>query len=268
MTTDLAVSAQPPADHAAHSRHAVAHPSRRLRRAAQRRTLQRTCHGGALVRCPTRWDVLRQWMVEPQRLRVSSATEAIRPGVLYAAALGSSQLRDAWEATGARELQQLVKTMLRPPPGWPNLLMAELELAADDARCPGVHARGRGFTPAEMLLRASCAPPTESGDGAAADLGSNPPFAMLGVAGHGSCLECAGPATALRAGRGAGRGALRLRRGGRPGSRPGGIWRGAAPRPDDHYRGVDHRHPAARDGITVSRTGRRALINDHQARAE
>ena len=78
-------------------------------------------------------DVLRQWVAEPQGTGFAALPPARQAGVLYAAALGSSQLRDA---AGARrwagQLQQLVKNDAAAT-RLAKLLRAELELAADDA---------------------------------------------------------------------------------------------------------------------------------------
>ena len=78
-------------------------------------------------------DVLRQWIAEPQGTGFAALPLARKAGVLYAAALGSSQLRDGAAARRwAGQLQQLVKgdaaaTRLA------QLLVAELELAAGNA---------------------------------------------------------------------------------------------------------------------------------------
>ncbi len=165
-------------------------------------------------------DVLRQWVAEPQGTGFAALPPARQGGRAgMPAALGSSQLRDA---AGARrwagQLQQLVKNDAAAT-RLAKLLRAELELAADDAplRWRPCH---RGFTPARMLLRTqnfAAHRPVERGDGAAADLAGDPPARCFGVAGHGSCLECAGPATACSTGRGGSAcGALRLRCGGGP----------------------------------------------------
>ena len=104
-------------------------------------------------------DVLRQWVAEPQGTGFAALPPARQAGVLYAAALGSSQLRDA---PGARrwagQLQQLVKNDAAAT-RLAKLLRAELELAADDAPAalaampPGDSRRPEMLLRTQILLR-------------------------------------------------------------------------------------------------------------------
>ncbi|HRL54465.1 MAG TPA: peptidase M48, partial [Acidovorax temperans] len=98
-------------------------------------------------------DVLRQWVAEPQGTGFAALPPARQAGVLYAAALGSSQLRDA---AGARrwagQLQQLVKNDAAAT-RLAKLLRAELELAADDAPAALAAMPPRDSRRPEMLLR-------------------------------------------------------------------------------------------------------------------
>ena len=77
-------------------------------------------------------DALRQWIAEPRGSGFQSQPLPRRAAALYAAALASSQLRDAAGArTGARQLDDLVR---QDPAAHrlARLLMAEIELAAGD----------------------------------------------------------------------------------------------------------------------------------------
>ena len=98
-------------------------------------------------------DVLRQWVAEPQGTGSAALPPARQAGVLYAAALGSSQLRDA---AGARrwagQLQQLVKNDAAAT-RLAKLLRAELELAADDAPAALAAMPPGDSRRPEMLLR-------------------------------------------------------------------------------------------------------------------
>ena len=98
-------------------------------------------------------DVLRQWVAEPQGTGFAALPPARQAGVLYAAALGSSQLRDA---AGARrwagQLQQLVKSDAAAT-RLAKLLRAELELAADDAPAALAAMPPGDSRRPEMLLR-------------------------------------------------------------------------------------------------------------------
>ena len=79
-------------------------------------------------------DVLRQWQAEPQGIGFAAQPPARRAGVLYAAALAASQLRDhaAARALLAR-LQPLVQGDA-PAQRQAQLLAAELALAAGNAQ--------------------------------------------------------------------------------------------------------------------------------------
>ena len=78
-------------------------------------------------------DTLRQWVAEPQASGCAALPLARRAAVLYAAALGSSQLRDAGSARStAARLQELVRADA-PALRLARLLVAEIELAAGDA---------------------------------------------------------------------------------------------------------------------------------------
>ena len=98
-------------------------------------------------------DALRQWIAEPQGTGFASQPPARRAGALYAAALGSSQLRDATGARAAsKKLQALVQS---DPPALrlAQLLAAEIELAAGDATA-ALHAVPEGNTHRpELVLR-------------------------------------------------------------------------------------------------------------------
>lgn len=78
-------------------------------------------------------DTLRQWIAEPQGTGFAAQPAAKRAAAWYAAALGSSQLRDAGGARSAiRRLDELARhdaAALRLT----RLLAAEVELAAGDA---------------------------------------------------------------------------------------------------------------------------------------
>lgn len=78
-------------------------------------------------------DVLRQWMAEPQGTGFAALPSARKAGVLYAAALASSQLRDA---AGARRLAQQLQGVVKgdaPAVRLAQLLLAEVELADGNA---------------------------------------------------------------------------------------------------------------------------------------
>ena len=78
-------------------------------------------------------DTLRQWIAEPQGTAYASLPAHRRAAVLYAAALASSQLRDA---AGARTLAKKLEDLTRSDPAarrQAQLLAAEVELAAGDA---------------------------------------------------------------------------------------------------------------------------------------
>ena len=77
-------------------------------------------------------DTLRQWVAEPQGTGFAAQPLARRVGALYAAALGSSQLRDANGARrAARKLEELVGQDAAAR-RQVQLLAAEIELAAGD----------------------------------------------------------------------------------------------------------------------------------------
>lgn len=78
-------------------------------------------------------DTLRQWIAEPQGSGFASQPTFRRAAALYAAALGSSQLRDA---AGARASVKKLEDLTRPDPAarrLVQLLSAEIELAGGDA---------------------------------------------------------------------------------------------------------------------------------------
>lgn len=78
-------------------------------------------------------DTLRQWIAEPQGSGFAALPASRRVGVLYAAALGSNQLRDAAGArTAAKKLEDLVRNDAAAH-RLAKLLAAEIELAAGDA---------------------------------------------------------------------------------------------------------------------------------------
>ncbi|MBV7541538.1 M48 family metalloprotease [Acidovorax sp. sic0104] len=88
-------------------------------------------------------DTLRQWVAEPQSTGFASLPATRRAAVLYASALGSSQLRDA---PGARATAKKLEELSRNDPAahrLARLLTAEVELAAGDA------AAALGALPAE-----------------------------------------------------------------------------------------------------------------------
>ncbi len=180
-------------------------------------------------------DVLRQWVAEPQGTGFAALPPARQAGVLYAAALGSSQLRDA--RRGPALGGAVAATGEERCCGHPVGKTAEGGAGTGSrrcTRCAGGHAAGDSRR-AEMLLRTQILLRTGQSKEVTGPLQTwlaTHPRDAFGVAGHGSGLECAGPATACGAGRGGSAcGALRLRSGGGPASRPGRIWRGAALRP-------------------------------------
>ena len=78
-------------------------------------------------------DTLRQWVAEPQRAGFAALPAPRRAGALYAAALGSSQLRDS---QGARAAARQLEALARTEPAahrLVRLLQADIELAAGDA---------------------------------------------------------------------------------------------------------------------------------------
>jgi predicted Zn-dependent protease len=78
-------------------------------------------------------DTLRQWVAEPQGTGFAAQPPAKRAGALYAAALGSHQLRNA---VGARVLLKQLEDVVRQDAAalrLTKLLGAEIELAAGDA---------------------------------------------------------------------------------------------------------------------------------------
>jgi predicted Zn-dependent protease len=78
-------------------------------------------------------DTLRQWVAEPQGTGFAAQPPAKRAGALYAAALGSHQLRNA---VGARALLKQLEDVVRQDTAalrLTKLLGAEIELAAGDA---------------------------------------------------------------------------------------------------------------------------------------
>jgi len=78
-------------------------------------------------------DTLRQWIAEPQGTGFASQPALRRAAALYAAALASSQLRDA---RGARAHAGKLEDLILPDPEarrLGQLLRAEIELAAGDA---------------------------------------------------------------------------------------------------------------------------------------
>ena len=78
-------------------------------------------------------DTLRQWVAEPQGSGFAAQPLGKRAGALYAAALGSHQLRDA---AGARLYIQRLEALVRSDAAalrLARLLAAEVELGAGDA---------------------------------------------------------------------------------------------------------------------------------------
>jgi predicted Zn-dependent protease len=98
-------------------------------------------------------DVLRQWIAEPQGTGFATLPPARKAGVLYAAALGSSQLRDVGAARRwLGQLQLLVKGDAAAA-RLAQLLAAEVELAAGNAPAAlGAMPAGDARRP-EMMLR-------------------------------------------------------------------------------------------------------------------
>jgi predicted Zn-dependent protease len=101
-------------------------------------------------------DTLRQWIAEPQGTGFASQPATRRAAVLYAAALGSSQLRDA---AGARAIVKKLDELVRndaPAHRLARLLEAEIELAAGEAGAAvqmlSSDAGGGGRRP-ELVLR-------------------------------------------------------------------------------------------------------------------
>ena len=219
------------------SRHAVAPALGRVDGEQPSVLPGRACHGGhcagaGAVRPGV--DVLRQWVAEPQRagfLQRCRQRAGGRAGMRRRwapASCGMRQGRGAGQASCSNWSERCCSRRLA------KLLRAELELAADDAPLRWRPCR-RGFNagPRCCCARKFCAHrPVERRDGAAADLAGDPPARCFGVAGDGSGLECAGPATACRCRQ---RRKCMRRATTTPrrwtASRPGGIWRGAALRP-------------------------------------
>ncbi|RZJ15469.1 MAG: peptidase M48 [Acidovorax sp.] len=78
-------------------------------------------------------DTLRQWIAEPQSTGFAGQPAARRAAVLYAAALGSGQLRDT---AGARAIARKLDELVRHDSAAQRLarwLMAEIELRGGDA---------------------------------------------------------------------------------------------------------------------------------------
>ena len=79
-------------------------------------------------------DALRQWIAEPQGTGFASQPLPRRAGALYAAALGSSQLRDP---QGARQATVALQALVQGEPAaqrLAQLLAAEVELASGDEK--------------------------------------------------------------------------------------------------------------------------------------
>lgn len=103
-------------------------------------------------------DTLRQWINEPQGVGFASQPVARRAAGLYAAALASSQLRDA---PAARNTAKKLDELVRPDPAahrLAKLLAAEIELAAGDAAGAVAVLAGDGAAPTnlprpELVLR-------------------------------------------------------------------------------------------------------------------
>jgi predicted Zn-dependent protease len=106
-------------------------------------------------------DALRQWIAEPQSTGFASLPLPRRAAALYAAALGSSQLRDwATARSQTHKLEELVRQDAAPS-RLARLLAAEIELAAGNpgaalAQLPAQSAGGGAATPQrrpELVLR-------------------------------------------------------------------------------------------------------------------
>jgi predicted Zn-dependent protease len=98
-------------------------------------------------------DTLRQWIAEPKGSAFQSQPLPRRAAALYAAALASSQLRDAG---GARAVARQLEDLVRPDPAahrLARLLMAEIELAAGDAVTALASAADDSTRRPELLLR-------------------------------------------------------------------------------------------------------------------
>jgi hypothetical protein len=197
MTTALALFAQPPADHAAHGRHAVALPLRR--RGAACGTQPGARHGGragARVVQPG-VDALRLWIAEPQ-----STGFASQPAARRAAACcmplrwASSQLRDAAAAHGLGPAGRGGAGRCRRPA---PIAAAGGGDRAGRRRCP----KRRWRLPQEAAqARAGAAHaspaargPTGRGDGGPADLGGTHPhdaaaWQLLAAAGRRRASHC------------------------------------------------------------------------------
>ena len=107
-------------------------------------------------------DTMRQWIAEPQGSGFAAQPAARRAAMLYAAALGSSQLRDTARARGmAKQLEEAVRedAAAQRLARW---LRAEIELAGGDANAAasllGSHtadgAAGGQIRRPELVLRA------------------------------------------------------------------------------------------------------------------
>ena len=100
-------------------------------------------------------DALRQWIAEPQSTGFASQPVARRAAVLYAAALGSNQLRDT---SGAMKTATQLDNLARQDPSahrLVRLLHAEIELAAGnaDAALSALPARDASPNRPELALR-------------------------------------------------------------------------------------------------------------------
>jgi predicted Zn-dependent protease len=98
-------------------------------------------------------DVMRQWIAEPQGTAFATLPTARKAGVLYAAALGSSQLRDA--AAARRWVGQLVPLVKGDAAAtrMAQLLQAEVELAAGNAAAAQAAMPTGDTRRPELLLR-------------------------------------------------------------------------------------------------------------------
>lgn len=78
-------------------------------------------------------DTQRQWIAEPASTGFASQSAARKAAILYASALGSSQLRDAKSARSTWALLEAQVRGDKPAQRLAQLLKAEIELAAGDA---------------------------------------------------------------------------------------------------------------------------------------
>lgn len=107
-------------------------------------------------------DTLRQWIAEPQGSGFATLPVARRAGVLYAAALGSSQLRDAGRARALAK--QLEETVIQGDAAGQRLvrwLRAEIELAGGDA-ASALSALGNAQPAAGATVAATAATASDS----------------------------------------------------------------------------------------------------------